>query len=108
MLKKVLILSVFTVASSFAASVFAEETADTYKAALETATANQKAAAAVGGEWRDVGKLLKKADEAAKEGDFAKAVKLANKAAFQGETGKAQMEAQSNLDFPSYFTEEPE
>ena len=31
-------------------------------------------------EWRDTGKLIKKAKKASKKGDFDKAVKLANKA----------------------------
>ena len=97
-------ISAFALASSFASTSFAEETADTLKAATETAKANQKAAADAGGEWRDIGKFLKKSEEAAAAGDFEKAVKLANKAASQGEMGKAQMEGQSNLDFPSYFT----
>lgn len=104
MLKKVLMVSTFAIASSFATASFAEESADTLKAAVEAATASQKAAKAVGGEWRDIGKFLKKAEASGAAGDFAKAVKLANKAASQGEMGKAQMEGQTNLDFPAYFT----
>ena len=102
MLKKVLLITAFT--AIFAAPSFAEENADTFKAALDAAKSAQKAAAEVGGEWRDIGKFLKKAEEAAASGDFDKAVKLAKKATFQAETGKAQMESQKNLDFPSYFT----
>ncbi len=102
MLKKILSITILTVI--FTVPSFAEENADTFKAALETAKAAQKAAADVGGEWRDIGKFLKKAEEAAASGNFNKAVKLAKKATFQAETGKAQMENQKNLDFPSYFT----
>ena len=103
-MKKVLIISAFAMASTFATSSFAEENADTLKAATEAAKAAQKAAAEVGGEWRDIGKFLKKSEEAAAAGDFEKAVKLAKKAEEQGKLGKAQMEGQTNLDFPAYFT----
>ena len=104
MFKKVLVIATFTAVSCFATASYAEETADTLKAAIDAAKASQKAAAEVGGEWRDIGKFLKKAEELGAAGDFAKAVKLAKKADTQGQLGKAQMEGQSNLDFPAYFT----
>ena len=97
-------VTTFTTASCFATASFAEETADTLKAAIDAAKASQEAAAAVGGEWRDIGKFLKKAEELGAAGDFDKAVKLAKKADTQGQLGKAQMEAQHDLDFPAYFT----
>jgi len=105
MLKKVLMVSTFAIASSFATTSFAEETADTLKAATDAAVASQKAAKAAGGEWRDIGKFLKKSAEAGAAGDFDKAVKLAKKADDQAQMGKAQMEGQTNLDFPAYFTQ---
>lgn len=104
MLKNVLVVATFTTASFFATSSFAEETADTLKAAIDAAKTSQAAAAAVGGEWRDVGKFLKKAEELGAAGEFDKAVKLAKKADTQSQLGKAQMEGQTNLDFPAYFT----
>jgi methionine aminopeptidase len=104
MLKKSLIIATFTVASSFTTLSIAAETADTLKSAVEAASTAQKAAAAVGGEWRDIGKFLKKAAKLEKKGNFDKAVKLAKKAEEHGKLGKAQMEGQNNLEFPSYFT----
>jgi nucleoid-associated protein YgaU len=57
---------------------------------LAAANAARKKAASVGGEWRDIGKILKKAKAALKKGDAATCVKLANKARRQGELGYAQ------------------
>lgn len=57
---------------------------------LAAANAARKKAASVGGEWRDIGKILKKAKKALKAGDAGKCVKLANKARRQGEIGYAQ------------------
>jgi len=54
--------------------------------ALAGAEAARKKAASVGGEWRDIKKIMKKAKKAG--GD--KCVKLANKAQRQGEIGYAQ------------------
>lgn len=86
------------------AAATGEANADTLKAAVDAATSAKKAAASVGGEWRDIGKFLKKADALAKDSNFAKAEKLAKKAENQAKLGKAQMEEQSNLAFPAYFT----
>ena len=46
-------------------------------------------------EWRDTGKLLKKARKAKGKGDFDKAVKLAGKAERQAINAVAQAKAQS-------------
>lgn len=105
MFKKVLLVATFATTSCFATASFAEENADTLKAAIEAATASQKAASAAGGEWRDTGKYIKEAEKLGAAGDFDKAVALAKKADAQGQLGKAQMEAQNNLDFPAYFTQ---
>lgn len=67
-----------------------------YDAALSAAKASQKKAASVGGEWRDTGKILKKAAAAAAEGDYATATKLANKAKAQGDIGYQQALEQAN------------
>ena len=48
-------------------------------------------------EWRDTGKILKKARKAKSKGDFDKAVKLAGKAERQAMNALAQAEAQKNL-----------
>ncbi len=54
--------------------------------AITHANAARKKAASVGGEWRDIKKILKKA----KKAGGSKCVKLANKARRQGELGYAQ------------------
>ena len=51
----------------------------------------RKLAASVGGEWREVGNMLKQAKAAAAQGDFAKAIALAKEAQFQSEMGHKQM-----------------
>ncbi|MGD8926653.1 MAG: DUF4398 domain-containing protein [Thioalkalispiraceae bacterium] len=48
-------------------------------------------------EWRDTGKMIKKAKSAMKDGDFDKAVKLANKAKRQSTHALAQYEEQKNV-----------
>ena len=48
-------------------------------------------------EWRDTGKVLKKARKAKGKGDFDKAVKLAGKAERQAINAVAQANAQKNL-----------
>jgi hypothetical protein len=77
----------------------AEQTAAA-KAQFETAYAAAKAAqrkaAAVGGEWRDIGKFLKQAEQAAENGDPAKGIALANQARLQGEMGYQQALAQKD------------
>ena len=73
------------------------------EAAIAAAKAAQKAASAVGGEWRDTGKMIKKAEEAAAAGNYADAEKLANKAKSQGELGKAQAMSQKGVGNPGYL-----
>jgi len=48
-------------------------------------------------EWRDTGKVLKKARKAKSKGDFDEAVKLAGKAERQAINAVAQANAQKNL-----------
>ncbi|MCP4995539.1 MAG: SoxXA-binding protein [Gammaproteobacteria bacterium] len=73
------------------------------KQAITDAKAAQKKAASAKGEWRDVGKFIKKAQAAEKKGDFTTAVKLANKARQQSEIGYQQAVEQTNLALPSYL-----
>ena len=56
----------------------------------------------VKGEWRDTFKIIGKAKEAYKKGDYAAAAKLANKAKFQGEMGQVQAKAEAHAGIPSY------
>ena len=72
-------------------------------AAIAAAKASQKAANAVGGEWRDTGKIIKKAEEAAAAGNFADAEKLAKKAEAQGKLGKEQALSQKGVGNSGYL-----
>lgn len=69
--------------------------AESAKSAIAAAKAAQKKAKKAGSEWRDTGKMIKKAEAALEKKDFAKAVKLANKAKSQGEMGEAQGKAEA-------------
>ena len=72
------------------------------KSEMAAANAAKKKAASVGGEWRDIGKSLKKAKKALKAGDAGKCVKLENKARRQGEIGYAQALAERGRSANSY------
>ena len=61
-----------------------------YKAACEAAEAARKAAAEVLYEWTTTAPLIKKADEAAADGNHDKAVKLCDEARQQGDLAVAQ------------------
>lgn len=67
-----------------------------YESLLKEATASVKKAGSMGGEWRDSGKLLDKAQAAAKAGDVEKAIKLLKKAKDEGDLGYAQASSQQN------------
>ena len=58
--------------------------------AIAAAKAAQKEAKSLGFEWRDMGKTIKKAEAAAKDGKEKKAIKLANKIAGQIDAIRAQ------------------
>ena len=72
-------------------------------AAIAAAKAAQKEAAAAGGEWKMIGDLLKDADKAASEGNFASAESLAKKAESYSKPGKEQAMGQSNVGNPGYL-----
>ena len=74
-----------------------------YEMAVANANAAQKKAASVGGEWRDTGKLMEEAQNAAKVGDYAEAKALADKATFQYEAGYEQAKSQKNVGNPRYL-----
>ncbi len=61
-----------------------------YTKAMSDAKAAIQKARSVNYEWRDSGKILKKAAKLAKAGNYAKALKLALKAKQQGELAYAQ------------------
>ena len=73
------------------------------ESAIAAAESARKKAASVDGEWRDTGKMIKKAQAALKAGDSAKAIKLAKKAEKQGKLGYEQAHAQQTLNMPSYL-----
>ncbi len=85
-----------------AGSALAASQAD-FDKAYAAAEAARQAAAQMKNEWRDTGKLLKKAQEAAKAGDFDKAVKLAKAAEFQGKMAVQQAKANANAGNPQYL-----
>ena len=61
-----------------------------FNASYEAAEAARKKAASMKYEWRDTGKMLKNAKEAAGKGDYDTAEKLAKKAEMQGKMAVAQ------------------
>jgi predicted small secreted protein len=84
------------------APALAQADAADYEKMLRAAEAAQKTAADVGGEWRDVGKLIKGAKAAAESGAYAKATALANKARQQSELGYKQALAEKSAGMPAY------
>lgn len=68
-----------------------EQAAKDAIAAAKKANADAKA---VGYEWRDTAKLIKKAEAALEDGDYDNAIKLANKAKGQAENAIAQERAE--------------
>ena len=84
------------------APALAQADAADYEKMLRAAEAAQKTAAEAGGEWRDVGKLIKAAKEAAESGAYAKATALANRARQESELGYKQALAEKNAGIPDY------
>jgi hypothetical protein len=85
-------------------TLFADEaSAEKVKKLIAAAEAAQKEAASVGGEWRDTGKMIKKAKALMEKGDYVAAAKLANDAAKQGHLGYQQAVSQKELTMPSYL-----
>lgn len=72
-----------------------------YEAALAEAKDAQKRADTAKGEWRDLGKWLKEAEDAAKAEDYTKATKLAKKVKVQAELGIEQANGEKNAGHPS-------
>ncbi len=66
------------------------------EAAIAAAKEAQKQAKSVGGEWRDTGKMIKKAEKLLKEGKAEKAMKLAEEAEAQGMLGYMQATSQNS------------
>ena len=106
-LLKYILISIVTTSMLLSASLFADVSAAEdaeFATLLSEAKAAQKKANSVEGEWRDVGKFLKEAEQAAADGDFKKATKLAQRAKLQCELGYEQAVAQKGkVGHPSYL-----
>ncbi len=85
---KILLATLIFAAGSLSTSAFADGASDAIKAAKKS----QKEAKALGFEWRDMGKMIKKAEALAKDGKKDKAIKIAKKIAAQIEPIKKQAE----------------
>jgi len=93
---------VAALAGGLPASSWADDQAD-FEKAMTAAQEVRKKAAAVGGEWRDIGTFLEQAEQAAAKGDFATANELAEKARKQGELGYEQVMSQKDVGLPEYM-----
>ena len=91
-----LVAFAFSMATLFAGGTVLAADKVSADAAIAAANAAKKEASLVGGEWRDTGKIIKKAEKAAASGDYESAIKLANKAESQGKLGKTQAMIQKN------------
>jgi len=78
-IKMMLILLTFVLSTGVSASDVNKDISSDVKSAINAAKAAQKEAASLGFEWRDTGKIIKKAEAAAKNGKNQKAIELANK-----------------------------
>jgi hypothetical protein len=102
MLMKKIALAALIASLTVAGAAVAADKASA-EAAIAAAKAAQKSAGAVGGEWRDTGKMIKKAEKAAADGNYADAEKLAMKAEAQGKLGKEQALGQKGTGNPGYL-----
>jgi len=74
-----------------------------FETTLASANAENKKAKKAGNEWRDTGKIMKKAKKAASKGDYATANKLAKKAKTQAMLAQQQAKEQMHVGNPSYM-----
>ena len=87
------ILALSLTMASCSSSYLASSGNNASKVAINAAKSAQKSAKNVGFEWRDMGKMIKKAEAAAKAGDNAKAIKIANAVVKQGQQAQLQAKA---------------
>jgi hypothetical protein len=71
--------------------------------AIAAAELARKRAASAGGDWRDTGSIIKKAEAAAASGHYTDAVRLADQARRQGDLGYEQAMHQQKATFPAYM-----
>lgn len=82
-----------------------EDKATVAEAMIDAAEEARQKAASVGGEWRDVGAMIKSAKTLAGAGEFDQAIEVASTAKFQSEMGYEQAMAERGADFPEYMRE---
>jgi uncharacterized protein (UPF0332 family) len=82
-----------------------EDKAAAAESLIAAAEAARQKAADVGGEWRDVGKMIKSAKTLMGAGEFDKAIEAASAAKFQAEKGYEQALAEKDADMPDYMRE---
>lgn len=94
MLKKFTLLAT-AVTLILSSNVFAGATKAHADSAISKATMANNAAKKVGYEWRDTGKMIKKAKTMVSKKDYSGAIKLANAAEAQGNTAAAQFDIET-------------
>ena len=92
-MKTTLLAATFAI---FSSGFLATANAADAVAAIAAAKDAQKQANSVGGEWRDTGKMIKKAEKLLAEGKTEEAAKLAQQAEAQGMLGYMQATAQTS------------
>lgn len=106
-LLKYILISIVTAGMLLSTGLFADVSAAgnaEFATLLSETKAAQKKASSVGGEWRDVGKFINEAEQAAADGDFEKANELVQKAKLQCELGYEQAVSQKGkAGHPSYL-----
>lgn len=80
-----------------------EDKAAAAESLIAAAEEARKKAADVGGEWRDVGKMIKSAQTFMGAGEFDKAIEAASAAKFHAEKGYEQALAEKDADMPDYM-----
>lgn len=95
-MKKIALLAAAALLAISACATGPTHTKDDAMNAITAAEQARKEAASVGYEWRDTGKIIKKAKAALQKGDYDTAIKLANKAKRQGILAVQQYEEQKN------------
>jgi len=94
MLKKLALLTT-AAALLLSSNVFAGATKAHADKAISQASMANEAAKKLGYEWRDTGKLIKKAKKMVSKKDYSKAIKLAKKAEAQGHDAVAQSHSEA-------------
>ncbi|NNF95518.1 MAG: DUF4398 domain-containing protein [Halobacteria archaeon] len=95
-MKKIALLAAAATLMLGACATAPTTTKEDAMAAINMAKQEQAKAKKVNYEWRDTGKIIKKAEESMKKEDYATAVKLANKAKTQGVLAQQQYQEQKN------------